>query len=59
MPKLSREQVRKRERELMEHHRAQQRTVQRELFPSLQKGGRGSVSPLGGVAQPAPKRGSR
>ena len=53
MPKLTPQQIKRRERELMEFHRSRQRTVARELFPASQPGGRGATSPLGGLAVPA------
>ena len=59
MPKLSKQEIKRRERELMDFHRAQQRRVEREMFPSALPGSRGAVSPLGGVAvakPPARKR---
>jgi hypothetical protein len=62
MPKqLTRKELnRAREQALWDYHRAQQRKVQRDMFPSLQAGSRGATSPLGGQAKPAQQpRGKR
>lgn len=53
MPKLTREQVKARERELMNYWRARQREVNA-MFPSTLPNSRGAVSPLGGVAVAKP-----
>jgi hypothetical protein len=53
MPKLTAQQIKKREQELMAFHRGQQRRVIREMFPSSLPNSRGAVSPLGGTAVPA------
>ena len=53
MPKLRKQEIKRREQAHMDYWRAQQRTIARELFPSVLPGGRGAVSPLGGTAVPA------
>jgi len=58
MSKLTAKQIKKREDELMAFWRAQQRELNA-MFPSTLPNSRGATSPLGGLAKPAPKRGSR
>ena len=59
MPKLTKQEIKKREQELMAFHRAQQRTRSGMMFTSSEAGGRGAVSPLGGVAKPASAKGTK
>jgi hypothetical protein len=53
MPKLTKQEIKRREREWMEYHRSRQREVNA-MFPSTLPNSRGAVSPLGGVAVAKP-----
>lgn len=52
MKKMTKEEIREREKQLMDYHRAQQREAQA-FFPSSLPGSRGATSPLGGLASPS------
>jgi hypothetical protein len=61
MPKqLTRKELnRVKERALWDYHRAQQKLLSRDLFPSLLPGSRGATSPLGGLAKPASQKATK